>query len=106
MPESHINGFLHRPVEPSRDCLVLTHGAGSSCSAPLLVAIGDVLSANGWNVYRFDLPFRRKRPHGSPSPSSAKEDREGIREAVNSMRAEFAGRILLGGQSYGGRQAS
>jgi uncharacterized protein len=104
--EVHGHGFLHRSAEPSPDCLLLTHGAGSNCHAPLLVAVADALSASGWNVYRFDLPFRRKRPHGSPFPAGAKDDRDGIREAVQSIRTEFSGRIVLGGHSYGGRQAS
>lgn len=104
--EEFANGFLHRAAEPSPDCLVLTHGAGSNCQAPLLVAMADALSATAWNVYRFDLSFRRKRPHGSPFPAGAKEDREGIREAVHSIREAFAGAIVLGGHSYGGRQCS
>lgn len=106
MSEEYANGFLHRAPEPSTNCVILTHGAGSNCRAPLLVAVADALSAIGWNVYRFDLPFRRKRPHGPPFPASAKEDRDGIRDAVQSIRAALAGCIVLGGHSYGGRQAS
>ena len=106
MHERYANGFLHRAAEPAADCLVITHGAGSNCEAPLLVALAEAMSASAWNVYRFDLPFRRKRPHGPPLPASAEDDREGIRDAVRSMRAVFPGRIFLGGHSYGGRQAS
>lgn len=106
MSEPYANGFLHRAVVPSHDCLILTHGAGSNCQAPLLVAVADALSAAGWNVYRYDLPFRLKRPHGSPFPAGAKDDRQGIRDALYSIRAEFPGTIVLGGHSYGGRQSS
>jgi uncharacterized protein len=104
--EPFASGFLHRASKPSPDCLVITHGAGSNCQAPLLRAVADALSAGTWNVYRFDLPFRRKRPHGSPSPATANEDREGIRDAVRSIKPAFTGAILLGGHSYGGRQCS
>jgi predicted alpha/beta-hydrolase family hydrolase len=104
--EPFATGFLHRPAKPSADCLVITHGAGSNCQAPLLRAVADALSGATWNVYRFDLPFRRKRPHGPPSPATANEDREGIRAAVRSIKSVFSGAILLGGHSYGGRQSS
>src|SRR5208283_483441 len=57
-------------------------------------------------VLRYDLPFRQKRPHGPPSPSTSAADREGLRDAVAAMRAIVPGRVFLGGQSYGGRQAS
>lgn len=70
------------------------------------MAIAEVFCGLGWNVFRFDLPFRRKRPRGSPFPAAAKEDREGIRQAVDSIRTLFSGMVLVGGHSYGGRQAS
>jgi predicted alpha/beta-hydrolase family hydrolase len=104
--EKYLNGYLHRPLESSTTTVVLTHGAGSNCNAPLLVAIAETLVSTGWRVYRFDLPFRRNRPHGPPSPATAAQDRDGIREAVESIRKAFPGRIILGGHSYGGRQAS
>ena len=37
---------------------------------------------------------------------SGERDQEGLRAAVGAMRRESAGRIFLGGHSYGGRQAS
>lgn len=106
MPEQYANGYLHRPPERARGAVVLTHGAGSNCNAPLLMAVAERLASEGWAVYRFDLPFRRKRPQGPPLPSGAQQDREGIREAAQSLRAIFAGRVILGGHSYGGRQSS
>jgi len=57
-------------------------------------------------VLRCDLPFRQKRPHGPPSPSTAAADRAGLKNAVAAMQAIVPGRVFLGGQSYGGRQAS
>ena len=37
---------------------------------------------------------------------SAEQDQAGLRSAVAALRRETAGRIFLGGHSYGGRQAS
>lgn len=55
---------------------------------------------------RYDLPFRQARPKGPPRPHEAAGDRAGLREAVQGLRAQVSGRVFLGGQSYGGRQAS
>lgn len=100
-----VRGFLHRPVTPPRDVLVLTHGAGSDSNAPLLRVLAETLAEAGWSVLRCDLPFRQTRPHGPPRGSDA-EDRAGLRRAVQVCRGLFAGRVLLGGHSYGGRQAT
>ena len=104
-PGAPVRGFLHRAGE-SPDVLVLTHGAGSNCESPLLKALADAFCATGINVLRYDLPFRHLRPHGPPPRGSAERDQDGIRAAVECMRREFAGRVFLGGHSYGGRQAS
>jgi len=102
-----VRGFLHRPSGgEAGDGLVLTHGAGSDCSAPLLVAAADAFSAAGIAVLRCDLPFRQKRPKGPPSPGGAAVDRAGLRVAVAAMRDLVPGRVALGGASYGGRQAT
>jgi len=57
-------------------------------------------------VLRYDLPYRQARPTGPPRPEGAEADRAGLREAVESVRTLVPGRVFLGGQSYGGRQAS
>jgi len=101
-----VRGFLHAPDAPSGDSLVLTHGAGSNANAPLLVAAADAFTAAGITVLRCDLPFRQARPHGSPFPAIAPQDRAGLKRAVLLMRARLPGRVFLGGQSYGGRQAT
>jgi len=85
---------------------VLTHGASSNRNAPLLVALERVLAKAGMAVFRYDLPFRQARPYGPPRPNEATRDREGLREAVQKQRKDWAGAVWLGGHSYGGRQAS
>jgi uncharacterized protein len=101
-----VRGFLHRPEHPEGDGLILTHGAGANCAAPLLVALAEAFSASGFTVLRCDLPFRQTRPNGPPPRGSAEGDQQGLRAAVTSMRGLISGHIFLGGHSYGGRQAS
>jgi hypothetical protein len=101
-----IRGFLHRSDSFNGDRLVLTHGAGGNCNTPLLVAAAEAFCAAGLTVLRCDLPFRQRRPRGPPSPSGAAADRAGLRAAVEAVRALAPGKVLLGGQSYGGRQAT
>src|SRR3954467_10471044 len=102
-----VRGFLHRPAEPTGDALVLTHGAGRNCNAPLLIAVAQKFAEQGWNVLRCDLPFRQLRPSGPPRGNGS-EDRDGLRRAVQVVRKVVPEprRVFLGGQSYGGRQAT
>ena len=104
--DAPVRGFLHRANDPEADCLVLTHGAGANCQAPLLKALADTFCDSGMTVLRCDLPFRQARPHGPPMRGAGERDQEGLRAAVEAMRRKSAGRIYLGGHSYGGRQAS
>ncbi len=104
--EPPVRGFLHIPADPSGDAVVLTHGAGANCNAPLLVALAGAFCDSGWTVLRCDLPFRQSRPHGPPQRGSAERDQQGLKAALASMRCQTSGRIFLGGHSYGGRQAS
>lgn len=97
---------MHSPENPSGDALILTHGAGSNCNAPLLVALSEAFAGHGYTVLRCDLPFRHQRRTGPPFPGNAERDRAGLRNAVAVLRKRVAGRIFLGGHSYGGRQAS
>ena len=101
-----VRGVLHRPAGPTGDTVVLAHGAGGNCGAPLLVALASALAAGGLTVLRCDLPFRQARPSGPPPPGVAPRDREGLRSAVLAVRQLVPGRTFLGGHSYGGRQAS
>jgi uncharacterized protein len=101
-----VRGFLHSPANPNGDAIILTHGAGSNCNAPLLVALSEIFTEHGYLVLRCDLPFRQERRTGPPFPGNAERDRAGLRNAVDALRKNVAGRIFLGGHSYGGRQAT
>jgi uncharacterized protein len=100
-----VRGYLHK-ASGAADGMVLTHGAGGNCDAPLLLAVADASQAAGVTVLRCDLPFRQQRPSGPPRPADAAKDRAGLRAAIATMRGLVTGRMVLAGLSYGGRQAS
>lgn len=103
--QPHVRGFLHRP-ERSKAGLVLTHGAGGNCRAPLLLALSRAFAEAGYAVLRCDLPYRQQRPFGPPSAGAAAQDQAGIIRAAEVLRRLVPGDIFVGGQSYGGRQAT
>ena len=100
-----VHGVLHRAAT-AEDGIVLAHGAGSTAEAPLLVALSTALAAAGITALRCTLPFRQARRTGPPGRGAAAVDRAGLRHAIEALRAVVPGRVLLGGHSYGGRQAS
>lgn len=106
VPGAPVHGFLHRANRSDADGLVLTHGAGANCRSALLTSIAQAFCEAGVTVLRCDLPFRQARPFGPPMRGSAEKDQAGLRAAIEALRRETAGRIFLGGHSYGGRQAS
>ena len=101
-----VRGWLTQPEEANGDGLILTHGAGSNSRAPMLIALAEGFADAGITVLRVDLPFRQARSFGPPRPGDAERDREGLRNAVMALNKLVRGRAFLGGQSYGGRQAS
>jgi predicted alpha/beta-hydrolase family hydrolase len=101
-----VRGFLHCPEQANGNGLVLTHGAGSNCQSAPLMAVAEAFAGTGFTVLRCDLPFRQARPFGPPHPGAAARDREGLRQAIASLRKLVTGKIFLGGHSYGGRQAT
>src|SRR5260221_8794341 len=101
-----VRGLLHSPANANGDALILTHGAGSNCTAPLLVALSETFAAHGYVVLRCDLPFRQERRTGPPFPGNAERDRAGLRNAVEVFRKIVAGRHILWRHSSGGREAT
>ena len=101
-----VRGLLHRPAHPNGEGVALSHGAGTNCQAPLLVAVAKTFAEAGYIVLRFDLPYRQDRPYGPPGPGDAKRDRAGIKNALAVVKQIASGKAFLGGHSYGGRQSS
>ena len=104
--DPQVRGWVHTPHNPRGDALILTHGAGGNCTAPLLVALAETFCGHGFTVLRCDLPFRQERRTGLPFPGNAARDRAGLHNAVAAMRKVVSGKMFLGGHSYGGRQAT
>lgn len=100
-----IAGVVHEPAGTPAGAVALTHGAGGSRDAPMLVALCDEWARRGWLAVRYNLPYRRRRPKGPPSGSSA-ADLAGIVEAVAAVRTLTDGPVIAGGHSYGGRLTS
>jgi uncharacterized protein len=101
-----VSGFVYRSADSGADALVITHGAGSNSKSALLIALAEAFAGAGFTVLRCDLPYRQARPYGPPRPGDAERDRAGLKNAVAAVRKMVSGRIFLGGQSYGGRQAT
>jgi uncharacterized protein len=103
-----VRGLLHHPAKGNDNShgLVLTHGAGGNCNAPLLIALAETFAGAGFTVLRCDLPYRQDRPYGPPRRGDAKRDRAGLQNAIAALKHLGAARVFLGGHSYGGRQAS
>jgi uncharacterized protein len=100
-----IAGVAHEPDGTPAGVVVLTHGAGGSRDAPMLVRICDEWARRGWLAVRYNLPYRRRRPKGPPSGSAA-SDQAGVAEAVEWARGLDHGPVIAGGHSYGGRMTS
>jgi uncharacterized protein len=101
-----VRGFIHSAEQTSGRGLILTHGAGSNSNTSLLITLAEAFAGAGLSVLRCDLPFRQNRPFGPPRPGDAERDREGLRNAVATMRKLGCEKVFLGGHSYGGRQAT
>ncbi len=105
--QSGVQGIWHAPEgEENGKGVVLAHGAGSNFQAPILVAMARQLVEHGYSVLRCNLAFRQQRRSGPPHPSGAKADRESLVRAVEFVRGRVKGQLILGGHSYGGRQAT
>lgn len=89
-----------------RATLILAHGAGGDRHQAMLRLFGEELAERGVRTVRIDLPFRRRRPKGSPSPSGQTEDRAAFAAAAHLLEIDGSAPILWGGHSYGGRMAS
>lgn len=101
-----VRGFLHHPEKSNHSGLIFTHGAGGNAKGAMLISLAEAFAGAGFTVLRCDLPFRQSRGFGPPRPGDAQRDQQGLQNAVVEMRKLVPGRVFLGGQSYGGRQAT
>ena len=101
-----VRGYLARPEHFRGAALVLTHGAGGNAGSALLETMAEAFSRIGCMVLCANLPFRQLRSWGPPRPGDALSSRRGLKSALEALLKLGGRRLFLGGQSYGGRQAS
>jgi len=97
---------LHEPDSEPLGAAILAHGAGGNRDAVILHAYADEFCRRGLLVARIDLPYRQRRPTGPPGRADAQRDRDGIAAACAAISAVTGTPLIVGGHSYGGRQAS
>jgi predicted alpha/beta-hydrolase family hydrolase len=91
-------------VSATRTVFVCAHGAGGHMSDRGMLAASDQLRRHGFDIVRFNFPYREKSG-GRPDPMPRLT--ECIAAVAAHARARVAPRVLiLGGRSMGGRAAS
>jgi hypothetical protein len=85
---------------PSRATFVCAHGAGGHKADRGMQRLAQALRGHGFDVVRFDFPYREK---GAGRPDPMPVLKECIRAVAEDVRAT---RLLLGGRSMGARAAS
>lgn len=89
---------------PGKAGLVLAHGAGTSMSNPLLLAVAQALAAQGHPVLLFNFAYTEA---GRKAPDPMTRLEACYRAVVAVARRRFGARpLVLGGRSMGGRVAS
>lgn len=102
-----VTAAVHRPARSVRrrgPSVLLAPGAGGDLDGAGLVALAEVLAAQGCRVIRANLPYReagRRAPRADRSVPSYRAVLAAAQEAVGDRRP-----WILGGKSYGGRVAS
>ena len=105
-PIPDLHAQLHEPANEPRAALALTHGAGSNMDSALLTKLADAFASQGVAALRYNLYYRRKRPHGPPFPATSSHDRESVAQVLTWLRTNVHPKVFGGGHSYGGRQSS
>jgi predicted alpha/beta-hydrolase family hydrolase len=87
--------------------VLLAHGAGAAMDSPGMLAIAKALMEQGLRVVRFEFGYMAARREGvrKPPPRANLLNPEYL-EAVEQIRSDFDGPLIIGGKSMGGRVAS
>ena len=99
-------GALYEPAigAAPKAVFVCAHGAGGRMDDRGMTALASVLRAQGFDLVRFNFPYR-ERGGGRPDPMP--QLKRCIEAVAARARAELApARLILGGRSMGGRAAS
>lgn len=79
--------------------VLLAHGAGAGRTHPWIVGLAEALAGSGFTVFTFDYAYMaadRRAPDRLPKLLD-------VHEAVASVAAAHAGRLVIAGKSMGGR---
>jgi predicted alpha/beta-hydrolase family hydrolase len=86
--------------------VILAHGAGNDMTNPFLSAVHEGLAAHGFIAVKFNFPYK-ERGRRPPDPAPVLERCYArVIDAVRGDRRIAARRLVIGGQSLGGRMAS
>jgi len=99
-------GCLELGPRAAATTVLLAHGAGAPMDSPAMTAIAEALAAESLRVVRFEFAYMADRRTGGarrPPPRADKLIPE-YRAAIAGL--QFAGRLIIGGKSMGGRVAS
>lgn len=87
---------------------ILAHGAGAPMDSPFMTTMAALLAARGVRVVRFEFPYmRRRRIEGVRQPPNRQPVLlDSWRAVYAAVSQRFAGPVLVGGKSMGGRMAT
>lgn len=107
-PESgveKVTAVHHAPSRRRGPAVLLAPGAGGDLDGDGLVALAEVLAAQGHPVVRANLPYREAGRRTAPR---AERSVGAYHQILDAARAEIggSGSWIVGGKSYGGRVAS
>jgi predicted alpha/beta-hydrolase family hydrolase len=103
-PRGTTSAMLERAEDPTGTLLVHAHGAGGNMDHRTTKLLSSLLAARGVDVLRFNFLYREE---GRARPDRMPVLQETLRAVVETAERELSpGRLLLGGQSMGGRTAS
>jgi predicted alpha/beta-hydrolase family hydrolase len=89
---------------PDRATFLCAHGAGGHKDDRGMLALDKTLSAHGFDVVRFNFPYREKK---SRRPDTMPVLKSTIAEVAARAREERKpAKLIIGGRSMGGRAAS
>ncbi len=100
--------FLWNGPDDAPMTLILAHGAGAPMDSPFLEKFARGLAESGIRVARFEFPYMHARREGGRggAPDRTPVALDAWRAAYALVQAGAAGRVAIGGKSFGGRMAS
>lgn len=103
---THTSAVLWRPdPDAGGPLLLLSHGAGTDLTHPLLRGLARVIAEGGHPVVTFNFPYAEL---GGKRPDPAARLELSYRDVASRVTDDLAGGrpVVLGGRSMGGRMAS